>query len=204
MKKQPKAAKQQPKPGTLLETPPPARIPMLQEVPLSQALGTAPKPFVFTPQPPPPYIPNGSVVSFQHKTKGEIVGTLTRKNAKTWTVTLPDSSTWKVPPRLLTMRTDVVLPKAEPSAARTATALVHAWVKVNADLLYSLRSRWEDEKAYENPADYKAAVAKRLEPTGWALVSMQCAPFSFVVRVGKQGVRVNVGGSTISMKAVEA
>jgi hypothetical protein len=49
---------------------------------------------------------------------------------------------------------------------------MHKFLDGNAERLFGFRDRWEDEKAYEDFADYKAVVVKLLNKHGFTSVKL--------------------------------
>ena len=55
------------------------------------------------------------------------------------------------------------------------------------DFLSNLFGRWQDEREYEDIADYGKAIAAQL-PEGFKLIAMQKRPFGFKFGIGTDAV----------------
>ena len=75
------------------------------------------------------------------------------------------------------------------------------FVLKNDDLLINLWSRWQDEKEYEDIADYGARIAKEF-PEGWKLVKSHKRPFGVTFDTGKAKFQIKVTSTSLSMVKV--
>ena len=82
--------------------------------------------------------------------------------------------------------------------AQKALALIDA----RASKLSYLRSRWQDEKDYEDTAEYKAVVDGWMVE-GMSLETFSLSPFQFKFRVDGQLFLAKVGATQITLDSIE-
>lgn len=69
---------------------------------------------------------------------------------------------------------------------------INAMVDSLAELLAQLWCRWQDEREYEDIAEYRAVIKAKL-PKGFTMLTMSKRPFGFTFSIGTEAVyRVSV------------
>lgn len=67
-------------------------------------------------------------------------------------------------------------------------------------LMVNLMARWNDEKEYEDIADYGEVIRKRL-PEGFELTGMQKRPFGFKFKVDGKHYKMEITGRQYTWRA---
>lgn len=74
-------------------------------------------------------------------------------------------------------------------------------VNVLGDFLFDLYERWQDEKEYEDIADYGKAIAKSL-PAGFEFVAISKRPWGFTFRKDASTWQIAVTSRSIKFRKV--
>ncbi len=70
------------------------------------------------------------------------------------------------------------------------------------ELVANLWCRWQDEKAYEDIADYGKVIAKEVEAIGGVFGAMKKRPFGFTYKLGGAEYLVTMAGSKYAYKRI--
>jgi len=86
----------------------------------------------------------------------------------------------------------------------TAEALAKATSIFNAlqDRIFYLYERWQDEKEYEDFADYQKSAKERVEALGFGYIDMTKRPFAIKVQIDEYQIALSVTQKTYKWKRI--